>query len=154
MRILVMSDSHGDELSCRLALEKHSDAGVIIHLGDGEENLSFLENEKNISEIYRLRGNAFASSLFGFPELIIEEIEGKKFYMTHGFRERVKYSLSELIKNARREGADIVLFGHTHEQFCAYEDGLYIMNPGSIRAGEYAVIDITSAGIVLLPMKL
>ena len=34
-----------------------------------------------------------------------------------------------------------------------YDDGLYIMNPGSIQNGEYGMIDIEPNGIMLIKMK-
>ena len=53
-------------------------------------------------------------------------------------------------EQARKQGADIDLFGHTHIGFTRYEDGLYLMNPGSLsRAGEhsYGVIDLCDGGV-------
>jgi hypothetical protein len=35
-----------------------------------------------------------------------------------------------------------------------YDEGLYVMNPGSARVGEYGAIDVTPSGIMLLKMKL
>ena len=58
--------------------------------------------------------------------------------------------LSGYIHEARAKNADIALFGHTHRGLTRYEDGLYLMNPGSLtRAGEhsYGIIDITDGGI-------
>ena len=51
---------------------------------------------------------------------------------------------------AREKKADIVLFGHTHQALAEYDDGLYILNPGSLHGsmGTYGIIDITKAGIV------
>ncbi|MCI7805035.1 MAG: metallophosphoesterase family protein, partial [Oscillospiraceae bacterium] len=55
---------------------------------------------------------------------------------------------------ARSMGADIALYGHTHERFCAYEDGLYIMNPGSTscprdgRKPSFGIIDVSPSGIM------
>ena len=43
------------------------------------------------------------------------------------------------------------LFGHTHNQYTEYLDGLYIMNPGSVGMnGDYGVIDITPKGDIML----
>ena len=47
---------------------------------------------------------------------------------------------------AREAGADILLFGHTHEPLCDFYDGLWILNPGSCRGGfrpTYGVISLT-----------
>ena len=56
-----------------------------------------------------------------------------------------------IIDEAKKKGADIVLFGHTHLQYTDYIDGLYVMNPGSVGMfGQYGVIDITDKGDVML----
>ena len=39
MRILVVSDSHGNDSSLRRAILAQPKAEVVIHLGDGEEEL-------------------------------------------------------------------------------------------------------------------
>ena len=54
---------------------------------------------------------------------------------------------------AEKRGAQLVLFGHTHQPYTAYHGGIYYLNPGSLghpRAGapSYGVVDITAAGIV------
>ena len=40
MKILVMSDSHGAARTLRAVLEKHRDADLVIHLGDGEREMA------------------------------------------------------------------------------------------------------------------
>ncbi len=50
---------------------------------------------------------------------------------------------------------DILLFGHTHVPYTAYDDGMYIMNPGSIGyTGTYGIVDITPSGIMTNIIKL
>ena len=46
--------------------------------------------------------------------------------------------------------------GHTHNALTDYEDGLYIMNPGSLNGWEatYGTLDITPQGIVTNIVKL
>ena len=39
MRILVVSDSHGNDANLRRAILAQPTAEVVIHLGDGEEEL-------------------------------------------------------------------------------------------------------------------
>ena len=62
-------------------------------------------------------------------------------------------------KTARQNGCDIALYGHTHIANILYEDGIYIVNPGSCsqsRNGKesYAVIDIEPNGIMPIIVEL
>ena len=82
----------------------------------------------------------------------LADFAGKKIFLTHGADLGVKYSIGPAVSEARKFGADILLYGHTHIAYVGYEDGLYIMNPGSCArprkgAPSYGVIDITKAGI-------
>jgi predicted phosphodiesterase len=66
------------------------------------------------------------------PETLVEKVCGVKLFMTHGHIHRVKMGLGALIADARKTGVQAVLFGHTHEAYCAQEeDGLWVVNPGS-----------------------
>lgn len=152
MRILVVSDSHGDVFALRCAIEAQPKARMIIHLGDGERDMDTLA--VSLGEIIKVqvKGNGDFGSLS--PTSSVEIVEGKRIYCTHGHLERAKYGNYELISAARGEKADIVLFGHTHMPENDYDDGLYMFNPGSIRLGDYGVVDITKAGIVCINMKL
>ena len=51
---------------------------------------------------------------------------------------------------ARERKADILLFGHTHNALQEYDEGLYILNPGTLHGSEgtFGIVDITPAGIV------
>ncbi len=150
MRILAVSDSHGNINTLRDILDIHSSVtDMIIHLGDGEKEFDSLIRPLAASSVF-VRGNCdFGSSA---PEIKIVEINGKKVFCTHGYKYSVKYDLSLLKDAARAQKADIVLFGHTHTALSRYENGLYIVNPGSCSwrsdRPSYALIDITDAGIL------
>lgn len=153
MRILVLSDSHGMPSRILDAVEAHPEAEALIFLGDGERDLDTVENYyHSLPNVIKVAGNCdFSSSL---PLLRVVTLGGKKIYCTHGHAEHVKYGTDELLLRARQEGADIVLYGHTHTGVTCYDDGLYIMNPGSIRDGHYGMIDIVPGGIMLNEAKL
>ena len=152
MRVLVISDSHSDACSVLKALDEQPSASVVIHLGDGETDMDYARNLIVNKRVIAVKGNCdFASQLSASR---LEIIEGKRFYVTHGYLENVKYSLSGLKAQAQRFCADIVLYGHTHQSVTDYDDGVHYFNPGSLRNGEYGVIDITKAGIVCMNMKL
>ncbi len=154
MRILVVSDTHGDASTLRQALLQQRKAEVVIHLGDGAEEMEALACSFPAKAILQVRGNCDWNAPFPQAEEIV--LEGKRIYYTHGHIHRVKYGLYELDCAARERKADIVLFGHTHEPFQDYHDGLYFLNPGSLHGqqGTYGILDIIPAGIVTNIVKI
>ncbi|MDE6838114.1 MAG: YfcE family phosphodiesterase [Acutalibacter sp.] len=154
MRILVMSDTHGDAAALRRALLAQPKAEVVIHLGDGQEDLDQVRFSFSDRTFLRVRGNCdWGSSL---PTVGEYEAEGARIFYTHGHAYGVKSGDETIISAARERKADILLFGHTHQSREDYEDGLYIMNPGRLSGWEpsYGVIDITPQGIVLNVVRL
>ena len=148
MKVLVVSDTHGDMFSLKSAINARRDAEVIIHCGDGSsefESLKALYPEKHFVSV---RGNCdFCTSAKNIETITLE---GKKLFITHGHLYNAKYGIFGLVCAAREAKADLLLFGHTHQPLEDYDDGLYIVNPGSchgVSAG-YAYIDVTEKGIV------
>ena len=152
MRILVFSDSHGSDKTLEAAMLLHKDAELIIHLGDGERDFDGIAYAVAGRKIVQVCGNCDFYSLLPNNEII--DVEGVRIFCSHGHTELVKHGTQMFIEKAKALGAHIALYGHTHQSVTAYDDGLHIMNPGSARyGGEYGVIDITPAGIMLLKMK-
>ena len=153
MRIIVMSDSHGSFSRVMAILHDNPGADLFLHLGDGAKD--FEEAGWLFPDTARkaVQGNCdFGYDLELMQEGVLEA-EGKRILYTHGDRYRVKQGLEELEKAAREKEADIVLYGHTHTAFQEYRDGLWILNPGSVRDSSYTpagylVLDITPAGVV------
>jgi hypothetical protein len=152
MRILVLSDTHGSRRKTDLAIQQQPTAQVVIHLGDGADDLEYPRFEYPDKSFYQVCGNCDRCCDFPVEDMIT--IEGKRILFTHGHAFRVKYTLEDLNAHARSKGADIVLFGHTHQPMTTYEDGLYWMNPASLRDNHYGIIDITDKGIVTNLVKL
>lgn len=152
MRILVFSDSHGSSRCIKEALTMHPEARAVIHLGDGERDIEPSRSLIGDKKFVAVCGNCdFYSSL---PEEALEEIAGVKIFCCHGHRYGVKYTETPAVERARALGARILLYGHTHIPVTRYEDGFYIMNPGSAREGKYGIIDITPSGIICNPTEL
>ncbi|MBQ4313030.1 MAG: metallophosphoesterase [Clostridia bacterium] len=151
MRIMVVSDTHGKWSALYRAIMSQPQAEVIIHLGDGEDDLEKLRFEFPGKMMVNVAGNCdWGSSRSYFDTM---KIEGKKIFFTHGHLHDVKWGLDKLIASASKEGADICLFGHTHIPYTQYRDGMYIMNPGSLGhprdyAPSYGIIDIVQGGVV------
>lgn len=153
MRVLVVSDVHGDFRGLCQAIEQQPTARTVFFLGDG------LRQAEDAAELYPDRtfymvpGNCD----FGCDAIPIrqETVGGKRFYFTHGHRHDVKYTLYRLELAAREAEADIVLFGHTHNPYEEYVDGLYLFNPGSLRYGRtYGYVDIVGDSLITAVVEL
>lgn len=152
MRIVVLSDTHRNISDLVKAVEQQGKADVFIHLGDLESDVEYVKNMFPDKRFLNVPGNCD----FGSQDAVDGEIvlSGKRIFYTHGHAYHVKFGTYDIICEARRRKADILLFGHTHVPVNAYEDGLYIMNPGSIGhpvegGPTYGIIDITHAGIAM-----
>ena len=148
MRILVVSDTHKDRYALRKAILSQSTAEVVIHLGDGADEADDMKLNFPEKMFLQVRGNCdWGSMLPIFGDITLE---GKHIFYTHGHNYSVKYGMYQVCATAHDHKADILLFGHTHQAMTDYEDGLYMMNPGSLNGsqGTYGILDITKAGIV------
>ena len=149
MRVLVISDTHGDEQALCRAVEAQPTARVVLHLGDGVREAEAAASAYPDREFHLIRGNNDWSAGRAYPLTQELLLSGKRVFLTHGHGYRVKMGLYDVVCAARERGADILLFGHTHQPLTDYEDGLYLMNPGSLGyGGTYGIVDITLAGVV------
>lgn len=133
MKILVLSDSHGNDLYVAKALDREWPIDAMIHLGDTQED------EDEFAEIlagedvplFLVRGNCdWYSSL---PADRILELAGHRILMTHGHTHAVSYGTQELVHLARENDCSIVIYGHTHRpEIDDSIPGLLILNPGSV----------------------
>lgn len=148
-----MSDSHRATGNLFEIVEKHiNTTDLFIFLGDGENDFDDVLALYPDLKYERVSGNCDWYSTYPLYKSITAQ--GKKIFFSHGHPFHVKFGYDEIIRAAMAEKADICLFGHTHNQYTNYDDGLYIMNPGAVRDGKYGMIDITKSGIMLIPAKL
>lgn len=152
MRILVVSDTHGNAQALRQAVLAQPRAGAVVHLGDGMREAQDVADEFAQLPFYLVRGNCDWGAVGGnVPVTRLETLGGKRIFCTHGHAYEVKFGLYRAVMAARENRADVLLYGHTHQAFTDYEDGLYILNPGSLSRGgrpSYGLLDITPQGIV------
>lgn len=142
MKILVVSDTHGDFKAMQSAVLQQNKAEVIFHLGDGEDQAEDIKLAYSDKMIINVRGNCDWGSML--PAVEIRTIAGKRIMATHGHYYGVKQSYETIMEKAMYEKADILLFGHTHLPMTDYHNGIHIMNPGSLNGlyGTYGVVDI------------
>lgn len=150
MKFLVFSDAHGATDGIRKALGLHPDAAGAFFLGDGAREVLLLAETVKFP-FYCVAGNCdFASTL---PQENILTVGGHTIFYTHGHRYGVKTGLGGLLAAAKRKGADIALFGHTHEPLERFEEGIRLLNPGSIGhgigGGSCGILDIAGEDILI-----
>ncbi len=152
MKILVMSDSHGRRDLVKRCIEKHSDVGIVLHLGDTVVDIMDMDRIFPDKQIVYVRGNCDYPRKEPLSACV--EAEGTRIFLTHGHAHAVKYGLNVLMSEARKNGAQIALYGHTHVPYNQYHDGLYVMNPGSLALprdssrASYGLIEICPQGIM------
>ena len=114
------------------------------HASDGRH----LEQALVISA-FIVRGNCDACE--DAPEEQLVELGGWKLLLCHGHRYHVKQNLQSIYYRGLEAGADIVLFGHTHQAI--YEAGaVTLINPGSVSSRNLA-LDTASWGLLTLSDK-
>ena len=143
MKYLVVSDIHGSSYYANKInkIFNKEKADKIILLGDlyyhGPRNpLTKEYNPMEVCEIFNnlkdkilcIKGNCDAEvdemiSEFEFNESISVDINGLKFFFTHGH----KYNIDNI-----PEGIDVLVYGHFHTGFIKERNGIICVNSGSI----------------------
>lgn len=146
-KILIFSDTHGYIDNC-IALMQSEGIDAVIHAGDCVRDAEDLMSVfPNIPVHYVMGNNDWFSNA---PASMTLEIGGKRIFITHGHEYRVKFEADHrtLVQKGRDVNADLVVFGHTHMPYTAYEGNMTVINPGSVRfTRTYAVAEIDGGEI-------
>lgn len=159
MRILLLSDTHGEETRTRAVLQKHQDVDAIYHLGDVGPN------DRYLGRIPIVCGN---HDNHKYPMELLLELQGYRTLLTHGhsfeytiveqmskqpdlwkdWNQCLELLYDEMVKYAKVKQLDMILFGHTHTAHFEQRDGIYLCNPGSLcfsrdgSCASYAILTI------------
>ncbi len=149
MRVVIISDSHGNKRNIKKILEEEKNCDVLVFCGDGEQDIP---PDLNI-KVIKVRGNNDWGSRLALVEtFFVGEI---KFMVAHGHTFYVKRDLEDIIFTAKQAKAQVLCFGHTHIQYKNYVDELHVVNPGSCMAYiEYAAVDIKDKSLLIHLLKL
>ncbi len=148
MRLLILSDTHGNYPLAVKALEEAGQVDRIIHLGDEFEDARMIEAIIG-SPLIKVPGNCDLG--VEDARTITVTLDGSRVFMTHGDRFQVKSGLARLHKKAAAEQAGIVLYGHTHLAAITEIDGILFINPGCLDykcdTPSYAILTITAGRV-------
>ena len=163
MKIMILSDSHGDAETMYHVVENEK-PDMIIYLGDGIADAEQLGERYPSIKMIKVLGGLDSDK----PDeewIKIAEICGKRFVIAHGhtfiaytYDEKAdKYrqtdadlarSRRNMLEIIRDNNADILLHGHTHEPYInrtqiAPGRICWIMNPGRIGRGDGGILKPT-----------
>ena len=147
VKLGIVSDSHDAsfwvEQFLDLANARKYDA--VFHLGDVRSDARWLERRLNMPLI------AVAGNCDYYSQCAREacaDYEGHRILAVHGHRHDVKWGLEQLSYYAEQQGADIVLYGHTHQALSEFVGPVLMVNPGALMHGDYAELIIDGARVV------
>jgi putative phosphoesterase len=156
MRILVISDTHGNQTALLKAHQAAGHLDAVIHLGDGEADAAVLAEIEN-HPVLRVAGNCDIGSTA--PRELIGSWKGIRLLLCHGDRYGVKNGLARLVQRGKEIGVDGVLYGHTHLAMAEEVEGLMLINPGTMTYPapfhSYAILEITADGLhaAIIPLS-
>ena len=132
MKILVLSDSHGNIDNMVRAVEKEQPR-MIFYLGDCWADAEKLRRRFPDIPMELVPGNCDYRSFEQAERLVF--VEDKRIFLCHGHTLGVKQSLLRAGYKAEEEKLDLLLFGHTHQPLVDMRGRTLFINPGSI--GDY-----------------
>ena len=129
-KIIVISDTHGNQNAVDKIKSLLLENDLVVHLGDGAGDMRAFMREQP-EKVYLCAGNCDFFSPYPTEGEI--EIERVKIFYCHGHKYQVKSTLAYLAQEAKARGAQIALYGHTHRPLVTTLDGITLINPGSMR---------------------
>ena len=132
MKILLVSDNHGDYEALDRLANKYPNMDLYLHAGDSEQD------EFSIKPFISVRGNC--DHYYDFPNFLVIPSPAGNIYIQH-----TPFISKSVISE---HNAKIVIHGHTHTRRNEMVNGILFINSGAISYardkydGSYAIIEI------------
>ena len=143
MKIVVASDSHGRPDILENIEKWEPDADLYLHCGDLCDEPFYYPNW-----LFVRGNNDYYADKRVMPNERVLSLEGHKLYMTHSHRCSYSNRKTDLVRLAKENNCDIVLYGHTHVGDDTKKAGIELINPGSCwmnrdgKPASYVVMDL------------
>jgi len=137
-KLLALSDTHGSVAALKAVLDwakartpPNDTICAAVFLGDGISDLRRTADASGFFCEWKLVGgnNDYDVSL---PEAAVFDFAENRFFICHGHRHSLYGGCHTLVAAARGANANVALFGHTHVPSRRTENGILLINPGSI----------------------
>lgn len=150
MKILILSDTHGRNNGYLELLEKSGKFDMVIHCGDVEGSEYLFSASSGCKTVIVQGNNDYFSDL---PQEVVVEIGKYRALVTHGHPYYVNRGYEHLVREAKKRKLDIVIYGHTHRPVIDRENGILVLNPGSLtyprqegRKYTYIIVEVDENG--------
>ena len=145
VRLGLVRDSRGRGDTLKAAAGGMEGCEGLCHLGDLVPDGQRMSQMLGLP-LYGVRGNC--DGWENAPEEMVLNVAGHKLLLCHGHRYGVKESLTRLYLRGQEAGADIVLYGHTHQPRVDRNGPMMLINPGALMNGRWAVLEFREMGPV------
>lgn len=135
MKIIITADIHNDLEKFKKLVQIEKVYDYWFDLGDSMFDDDFLEKYNIIG----VKGNADSNNLL---EHEIIDLDGHRFFLTHGHLEGAYYSLNNMYFLAKEKNCDVTFYGHTHLPKIDKINDVQFINPGSLRTTRTYVLYI------------
>ncbi len=145
MQIVLISDTHGRNDVFAQLRERHPHANAYLHAGDSETE------SMNLDGFASVQGNNDYYS--AHPDQLLLDLGGFRVLMVHGHQYHAANRITGLVGRAKKYGATLVFYGHTHVFHIETIDGITLVNPGSLWRNRdftpesYALITMDAEGV-------
>ncbi len=132
MKLGIISDTHVKSINEIPAIIRKAlaDVDFIIHAGDFTQK-AVLDGLQSIGQVKAVYGNMDSVELKGnLPERDVFVASGKKIGLIHG--SGTPWGIAERVRQ-QFKGVDIIVFGHSHEPYSCYIQGVLLFNPGQAK---------------------
>lgn len=148
MKLGIVSDSHGDTnaLDAMLARPEAQAVEGWLFAGDIAGDADYLAMVTQLPVAKVAGNNDWPYTTL--KDVILTEAGGHRILLTHGHLYGVPFSMDNLVRAAAEQGADIVVYGHTHVADIEKMGGVTVLNPGSIARprdgakGSFLIMDL------------
>lgn len=129
MKILVVSDTHRKNDNYLNVVQKEVKLDMVIHLGDVEGSEYTIQSAVDCPVEIIAGNNDFFSNL---PTEKTLQVGKFRVMIAHGHQYYINMGNEMIKKEALAQGADIVMYGHTHKPVIDMTKGIIAINPGSL----------------------
>ena len=121
MKILIVSDTHGNNSNLQRVLDKVKPIDMMIHLGDLEGYENQIRTMAGCYTEIVAGNNDFFSNLDKEKEI---QIGKYRVLITHGHYYNVNFGPEFIMEEGKAREKDIVMYGHTHKPAIEYGDNI------------------------------